>query len=122
MASNAHPTVATKALKIITSYGRRAIIWVCRAVVKIVSPQESAYQAKKTREQEDALIEKALDRIHRAQSEGRETVKLRPNELVALETRRIRLQAEAAVKQKSAEIAGRGNGIEGQKKRRTNIG
>ncbi|KAI2473690.1 PRA1 family protein-domain-containing protein [Annulohypoxylon bovei var. microspora] len=47
------------------------------------------------RELEEALVQSALSRIRKAQSKGRQDVKLNKEELAALERRRKRLQAEA---------------------------
>lgn len=46
-------------------------------------------------EKENALVESALRRIRRAQSKGKEEVKLNKKELAALEQRRRRMQAES---------------------------
>lgn len=48
------------------------------------------------REKEDALVESAMRRIRRAQTKGKQDVKLNKKELAALERRRKRMQAEAA--------------------------
>lgn len=47
------------------------------------------------REEEDALVESAMQRIRRAQAKGKQEVKLNKKELAALERRKKRLQAEA---------------------------
>ncbi|KAI1208937.1 PRA1 family protein-domain-containing protein [Annulohypoxylon truncatum] len=47
------------------------------------------------RELEEALVQSALSRIRKAQSKGRQDVKLNKEELAALDRRRKRLQAEA---------------------------
>ncbi|KAI1451448.1 PRA1 family protein-domain-containing protein [Annulohypoxylon moriforme] len=47
------------------------------------------------RELEEALVQSALSRIRKAQSKGRQDVKLNKQELAALDRRRKRLQAEA---------------------------
>ncbi len=54
------------------------------------------------RDKEEALVESALARIKRAQDKGKVEVKLREDELKALEDRRKRLQAEATAKAKKS--------------------
>ncbi|KFX99419.1 hypothetical protein V490_01803 [Pseudogymnoascus sp. VKM F-3557] len=52
------------------------------------------------RDKEEALVQSALARIRRAQEKGKKEVKLREDELAALENRRKRLAAETAAKAK----------------------
>lgn len=58
------------------------------------------------RESEEALVQSALARIRKAQSKGRQDVKLNKEELAALERRRKRLQAEAAKKKGASSNGG----------------
>ncbi|KAH8199120.1 hypothetical protein TruAng_006706 [Truncatella angustata] len=53
-----------------------------------------------TRELDDALVQSALSRIRKAQSKGRQDVKLSKEELKALERRRKRLEEEAKAKRR----------------------
>lgn len=53
-------------------------------------------------DKEEALVQSALARIERARQRGKVEVKLKPDELAALESRRKRLQAEEAAKAKKA--------------------
>ncbi|KAI1088818.1 PRA1 family protein-domain-containing protein [Rostrohypoxylon terebratum] len=55
---------------------------------------DDEYSAER-RELEEALVQSALSRIRKAQSKGRQDVKLNKQELAALDRRRKRLQAEA---------------------------
>ncbi|KFY40313.1 hypothetical protein V494_03570, partial [Pseudogymnoascus sp. VKM F-4513 (FW-928)] len=52
------------------------------------------------RDKEEALVQSALARIRRAQEKGKKEVKLREDELAALENRRKRIAAENAAKAK----------------------
>lgn len=54
------------------------------------------------RDKEEALVQSALARIKRARERGKVEVKLKPDELAALESRRKRLQAAEAAKAKKA--------------------
>lgn len=72
------------------------------------------------RDKEEALVQSALARIRRAQEKGKIDVKLRQDELVALENRKRRLKAEqeAAAKAKSAQSSRKGSASNGKKSKR----
>lgn len=70
-------------------------------------------------EKEEALVQSALARIRRAQEKGKAEVKLRQDELVALENRRKRLQAQATAKAKSAQSSRKGSASDGKKSKRS---
>lgn len=52
------------------------------------------------REEEDALVEAAMQRIRRAQAKGKQEVKLNKKELAALDRRKKRMEAEASSENK----------------------
>lgn len=72
------------------------------------SDQDSALDAEgetqlALQEKENALVESALRRIRRAQSKGKQEVRLNKKELAALEQRRKRMQAESGGNKKKRE-------------------
>ena len=68
------------------------------------------------RDKEEALVQSALARIRRAQDKGKLEVKLREDELAALENRRKRIQAAAALS-RSKSKRDKGSGSERRKKK-----
>lgn len=73
------------------------------------------------RDKEDTLVESALRRIRRAQEKGKGDVKLRQEEVDALERRRKRMQSAATAKAKKEGSSSGGSGGEKRRRREENM-